>query len=343
MLTLKQVRQLCQTLEENPIDGFDARAQLIYPLLDEIFPEGTAFEVSLQSGVRLRFKHTGKISKEIILRETDISSHIWEPMTTRAILAAIAFREGSVLIGGAYFGDHAIPAAHEMRRLKRTDSVISVEPHADNLALLLENARENSVSEYVTASGLVLWSEPDLKFHLDDRDSHAATTLGDNGTLSSGTIDGLIESHGVTSLALIVLDIEGSEEQALHGASSTLNLPKAEAPIIIAEIHRNYVDWDSGLQNTPIIKFLLENDYEIFALRDHQGNWELDLEYMEIIPIDRIFLDGPPHGFNIIASKDPQFFDTEKFRRTVDVSPKYLRHRDSELYRPLEPDHKRAP
>lgn len=341
-MNLEQVRQLCRTLDEKPVDGFDARSRVIYPLVDEIVPAGTAFDVTLQSGVQLRYKHAGKISKEIILREADTPSHAWEPVTTRAILATIGFREGSVLIGGAYFGDHAIPAAHEMRRLGRLDLVICVEPNPENLELLLENARENNVTDYVRASDLVLWSEPGLRFNLDDRDSHAAATLGTGGAFSSGTIDALFQAHGVCAPALILLDIEGSEEQALRGASATLNLPETEAPMIIAEVHRNYVDWDSGLQNTPIIEFLLEHDYEIFALRDHQGNWELSLEKMEIIPLDRVILHGPPHGFNIIASKDKRFFGSERFVRTVDVSPKYLRYRDSELYKPLQLNEKMA-
>jgi hypothetical protein len=132
-----------------------------------------------------------------------------------------------------------------------------------------------------------------------------------------------------------MLDIEGSEERALQGASKVLNLPDDYAPIVIVEIHRKYVDWDSGLASTGIVRLLASHGYTVYALRDCQSNWELGLESPEIIPIDDVYLEGPPHGFNLIASKSDSFFDVSGFRRVSHVSPKYLRHRDPTLHQPL--------
>jgi len=132
-----------------------------------------------------------------------------------------------------------------------------------------------------------------------------------------------------------MLDIEGSEEKALKGATSILEQPANDAPVVIVEVHKSYVNWDNGLLKTEIVKFLLRHGYDVYALRDCQSNWELSLKTPEIIPLDKVYLDGPPHGFNLIASKVNNFFDDLGFKRVSNVSPKYLRHRDPSLHLPL--------
>ena len=51
--------------------------------------------------------------------------------------------------------------------------------------------------------------------------------------------------------------------------------------------------------------------------------------------MDDIYLEGPPHGFNMVAVKDPAIFSGPDYRIVEGVSPKYLRHKDPALHHPV--------
>ena len=76
-----------------------------------------------------------------------------------------------------------------------------------------------------------------------------------------------------------MLDIEGGEIEALKGARRFLSAPAQEAPEIIFEIHRSYVDWSEGLAKTPICSLLIERGYEPMAISAVAGTNVRDLLY----------------------------------------------------------------
>lgn len=239
------------------------------------------------------------------------------------------------MIGGAYFGDHALVAALELNKSNGSHSVLCVEPNEKQRNMLDLNAKINGLSNYIQLINAVLWDQSGLKFNLATSDSHACVSPDPNAIHISETIDQLLLNHKVGSLSLLLLDIEGSEERALQGAQIVLGLSQEEAPVVIVEIHRNYVDWSQGLNSTSLVKELTKYGYNVFALRDCQSNWNLRLDSPEIIPLDQIYLEGPPHGFNLIASKNLDFFKSQGFKIVNNVSPKYLRHRCPELHMPI--------
>lgn len=259
-------------------------------------------------------------------------------MTTRSVELALRYRPGSVLIGGAYFGDHALVAAHEILTAKVNGVVICVEPNQEQRKILENNAAINNLSSAISLLDSVLWSSSGLKFDLLDTDSHASVVASETSEYSSKTIDDILVDHDLGEISLMLLDIEGSEERALQGATSALSVRSGQAPVVITEIHGKYVDWSNGLEKTPIVSCLRDHGYHVFALRDCQSNWSLGLDAPEIIPLDRVYLEGPPHGFNLIAAKDAGFFGEQRFRIVHDVSPKYLRHRDPAMHFPLPLD-----
>jgi hypothetical protein len=55
---------------------------------------------------------------------------------------------------------------------------------------------------------------------------------------------------------------------------------------------------------------------------------------IELVPIDTAHLEGPPHGFNLVAVPDPAMLQGEPFRLCPGVSPKLLAHRDPALHHP---------
>lgn len=335
MLDLEYITKLRGFLDSNPCIDFDARTAVLYPLLDQVFSEGDRLNLTLENGLRLEYFYKSNIAKEILLRERENPSHAWEPMTTRAVELAIRYRPGLVLIGGAYFGDHAMIAAKELQNLGHAGPVICVEPNEEQGQLLLENAAANGLSPLLHLVKSVLWDRGGLRFNLNNEDSHASVQPDDSAACTSETIDHILSNQQADGISLLMLDIEGSEQKALAGADSALSLPTNQAPVVIVEIHRKYVDWDCGLSNTEIVQLLVHHGYHVYALRDCQSNWELGLASPEIIPLDDVYLTGPPHGFNLIASKDEGFFDASGFKRVSNVSPKYLRHRDTKLHAPV--------
>ena len=135
-----------------------------------------------------------------------------------------------------------------------------------------------------------------------------------------------------------MLDIEGGELNALKGGESFLSKPASEAPDLIFEVHRHYVDWSEGLENTDILRFLNCHGYHVFAIRDYQDNVDLSGYPIELIPPAKCVLDGPPHGFNMVAVKNLERLNNPMIRYVENVSPKLLRHRDPRLHAPRKYD-----
>jgi hypothetical protein len=58
---------------------------------------------------------------------------------------------------------------------------------------------------------------------------------------------------------------------------------------------------------------------------------------IELIPAHTAYLEGPPHGFNMLAVKNPDSLiaDDKMFKVVPGVSPKLLRHRDPKIHAPI--------
>jgi hypothetical protein len=182
-----------------------------------------------------------------------------------------------------------------------------------------------------------LWDSDN--FHLvlvgDDSFAHPEVAGGDDpDAFPTVTIDSYGAQKGIDRLGLIMLDIEGAELAALKGARRYLQMPAGEAPHIIFEVHRHYVDWSQGLENTDIARYLAGLGYALFAVRDYQSNVAMGDAPVELIRPEDTYLKGPPHGFNMLAVKDEAVLRNPAFRLCKDVSPKLLFHRDPKLHRP---------
>jgi hypothetical protein len=51
--------------------------------------------------------------------------------------------------------------------------------------------------------------------------------------------------------------------------------------------------------------------------------------------VDRVYLEGPPHGFNMLATKDRDLVGRLGLRIVENVSPKLLLDKDPALHHPL--------
>ncbi|HEY9217328.1 MAG TPA: FkbM family methyltransferase [Phenylobacterium sp.] len=326
------VRHLLAFEKEIATPGVDLREEVTGPLADAVYKEGERIQRTLSSGVKFEFLYRSKIARDFVMSEPAQPDHAWEPQTSR-IVVDLAKGAQQVVIGGAYFGDHAILIAREIAA--NGGVVHAFEPNSDQRGMLLRNAELNGLTNIV-ARPEGLWSTSSEHLKLVGYDSFATAEKADAGAadaFQTVTIADYLAAQNVDRLDLIVVDIEGAELAALQGAEAFLRRP--DGPKIVYEVHRHYVDWSNGLPNTEISRFLTGCGYQLFALRDFNSNVDLAGKPVELIPQDKVYLEGPPHGFNMVAVKDASVFQVPGYRIVEDVSPKLLRHKDPRLHHPV--------
>ncbi|HET6970954.1 MAG TPA: FkbM family methyltransferase, partial [Phenylobacterium sp.] len=313
--------------------GLDVREEITGPIVDALFDDDQVVRKTLSSGVTFEFLYRSKIARDFVMSQPEAPDHAWEPQTSR-ILVNLAKGAKNVVIGGAYFGDHAVLIAREIA--KDGGVVHAFEPNSEQRGMLMRNAELNGLSN-IRPRPEGLWHDSTTNLKLVGYDSFATAETAEAGddTFRTVTIADYLDAAGVGTLDLVVLDIEGAELGALKGAKPFLAQPKGQAPDILFEVHRHYVDWSNGLANTEIVRLLTDHGYTVFALRDFNSNYDLSGKPVELIPVDAVYLEGPPHGFNMVAVKDPSVFDGPGYAIVRDVSPKYLRHKDPKLHHPV--------
>lgn len=328
------IRQLIAFEAAIDAPGVDVREEITGPLADALFDDDQVVRKTLSSGVAFEFLYRSKIARDFVMSQPETPDHAWEPQTSR-LLVNLAKRAAQVVIGGAYFGDHAVLIAREIA--PHGGVVHAFEPNGEQRAMLTRNAERNGLAN-IRARPEGLWSDSSTNLKLVGYDSFASAEVaeaGAEGGFRTVTVADYLTAAGVDRLDLIVVDIEGAELGALRGAEPFLRRPPGEAPNIVFEVHRHYVDWSRGLLETEIARLLTGHGYRLYALRDFNSNYDLAGRPIELIPADAVYLEGPPHGFNMVAVKDPAIFETAAYRMVRDVSPKLLRHKDPALHHPV--------
>jgi FkbM family methyltransferase len=308
--------------------GVDVRETVTGPILDAAFGHGRALTKKLSSGLTFSVRYTSKIVRDFIMSEEAVPDHVWEPQTTKALMA-LTKNASAVVIGGAYFGDHAILIADQLRD---KGAVHCFELSQDSLSLLETNVRQNSLSN-VEINAVGLWSSDTAKLVLEGDDSHASPRESDAG-FDTTTINSYAGKRGIRHLDLIMLDIEGAEFDALKGASDFLSQSSETAPDIVFEIHGAYTDWSNGLGEADIVRLLRQYGYEVLAIRDYHSNVNTRGQLVELVDCESAYIEGPRHGFNMLATKRLADLDPMVFKRAYGVSPKLLKHKDQALHGP---------
>jgi FkbM family methyltransferase len=280
---------------------------------------------ALSTGLAFEFPYRSKIARDFVMAAPERPDHVWEPQTTKLLLHLAAGIEHAI-VGGAYFGDQAIPLANALRGRGLCHAF---EADAEQARMLARNAEINGLDN-VRVHPLALWSDAETRLRFEGVDALAATVPAESG-IATTTIDLYAREAGIGRVGLIMLDLEGGEHAVLRGAERVL---RDDGPEIVFEIHRSYVDWDAGLASTEVVRFLAGLGYTLFAVRDFQSNVDLAGRPIELVPIATARLDGPPHGFNLFATRAPARAEGAPFRIVPDVSPKLLFHREPRLHHP---------
>lgn len=294
------------------------------PIVDALHASVATVTKELRNGLRFEFLYRSKIARDFVMSVPAVPDHVWEPQTTKLLLH-LAREAGHVVVGGAYFGDQAIPVAHALRG---RGVCHAFEPDRDQAAMLARNAAMNGLTN-VGVDERALWSDSASRLSFVGEDAVARTVASAEG-LPTVALDDYAEAEGI-SVSLIMLDLEGSEFEVLRGAERQL---RRSRPSVVFEVHRLYVDWTNGLQETEIVRFLASLGYTCFAVRDFQSNFDLAGRPIELVPVESAWLEGPPHGFNVVAVPDPDAFSGDGFAIVPGVSPKLLLHRDPALHHP---------
>jgi len=309
--------------------GFDLRERVSGPILDAAVGQGRRLVKRLESGLSLVFHYRSKIARDFLLSDAPAPDHVWEPQTTKTLLE-LGRDARQAVIGGAYFGDQAVPLA---ALLRGRGTVHCFELSAENADLLAHNARRNGLDNLVV-SRLGLWSDAKARLALVGEDAHAAPREAPAG-FATTTLEAYAQAQGLEGIDLVMLDIEGGELAALQGGRRFLEQPPGQAPQLVFEIHGAYTDWSDGIAETEVARFLAACGYTLFAIRDYQSNVAMRGRPVELVELDSIVTEGPTHGFNMLATKRPEALDPAVFRRVRGVSPKLLFHRDPALHAPL--------
>ena len=299
------------------------------PVIDALHLETDQYEKVLADGTRFQFLYRTKIARDFLLSESEHPTHVWEPQTTKLLLALAPHLQGDVLVGGAYFGDQAVLVARAL--VDKGMKVHCFEPNPEQAGMLEHNVALNHLCN-VVVNRTGLWTRSGEHMRLDGFDSFAnAVTAAEGEGFETVSMDDYALGQGIR-VGLIQLDIEGAELAALQGAQRILAQDK---PHVVFELHRTYVDWSQGLRATPICQLLLGLGYEVFAVRDINSHREMPGKPVELVSLDTVYLDGPPHGFNMVAVADRSVLDAPVFSRVDGVSPKLLPHKDAHLHHPV--------
>ena len=306
------------------------REQVRWPLLLALLRDAKTHRVVLEDGSLFDVGADSRIEKALLLSSVAHPDHVWEPQTTR-LLIALAKDASNVIVGGAYIGDQAVLMARAT-----AGTVHAFEPMRHAFDRLLHHLEINRLNNAM-AQRLGLWDSSATKLRLDGHLALASSIAVDNSetageTSESISIDDYVKAKELRAVELIMLDTEGGEERALNGAGKTI---ERDHPNIVFEIHRNFVDWSNGLEQTSIVTFLTSQGYDVFAIRDFHNNYPTGRYPVEIVPIAKVFLEGPPHGFNVLATKDRNLVGRLGLKIVENVSPKLLLEKDPALHFPL--------
>ena len=324
MKNLNHIKECLLQIEKKIEYNGSIRDDITGPIIDLFFTKDTELVKNLSNDLKVYYLYRTKIARDIYFNDDKKVDYLWEPQTTK-IIKYLGLRSTSdALIAGAYFGDSSLILA----KINPKNKVHCFEPNKSQRKQLIKNKNVNNLKNIIINKEALL-NKSNLLNSLTGFDSYGSINTNKKGNIKSTTIDDYVNKNNL-SLGFIQLDIEGSEYKALTGGLKTIERCR---PVIIFEIHSKYFNWNKGILNTKLCKLLSDRKYNMFAIRDINSS-SYKIKYIELVPLEKIYLKGPPHGFNVIAF--PINFKIPKvFKVVKNVSPKYLMHKDKKFYHPI--------
>lgn len=143
--------------------------------------------------------------------------------------------EGDIVLDvGACAGETSIWFAD---RTGKNGKVYSFEMDRSVIPLLYNNIERNHLTDIIKVVEKGLWNKT-MTMSFSDLPTEASIE-DSNNTFSVTTLDDFVESHNIQKINFIKMDIEGSELNALEGASKTISTQK---PKLVICIYHKYYD-----------------------------------------------------------------------------------------------------
>jgi len=145
--------------------------------------------------------------------------------------------EPVILDVGANIGTHSL----EWARLLPSAKVYAFEPSADNIELLIRNVEQSGLGERVTVVpsavgdklGTATFFETDDAAYSSLHDTLRRPVISQY-SVELTTIDTFVQVAGLRSVSLIKIDVEGTEDAVIAGASETIGRFK---PLLFIEVY----------------------------------------------------------------------------------------------------------
>jgi FkbM family methyltransferase len=292
--------------------------------------------VRTRGGLLFDLRLASVIEKHVLLAASPELAYLWEPQSSK-LLGRIAATAECVLVAGAYIGDLVLPIA---RRLPPGGTVHGFEPMAWPYEQFRHHCELNRIDN-VRAVAYGLWDRSGVRMSLEGEPALARVveSTGADSALpgvQTISIDDYIAEQRLSGFNLMALDLEGGELRALHGAERQLARQVDAAPEILFEINSAQTDWSNGLAETDLIRYLHGFGYQVWAVRDFNASLSLDGFPIEVVSIETAILAGPPHGFNLFASKRPDRLQELDLRLCHHTSPKLILGRSDPHHQPSD-------
>ena len=194
--------------------------------------------------------------------------------------------EDSFLDIGANIGVYTLLAASKIR----TGSIYSFEALPKNYARLQENLKLNQFEQVKAYEIAISDYTGTVALNLAEGDSMpfiTHTTTDNTITVSTDTLDNLLQNQPLSNLTLAKMDIEGAEIFALKGATSLLKQQRPHAWILEINDTVSYF----GHQKQDLVDFLQSYGYNLYR-------YNTDTNQLSPVTIEQ------QQGNNVIAIAD---------------------------------------
>lgn len=169
----------------------------------------------------------------------------------------------TVIDVGANFGYYSLMLA---TALKRQCSIIACEPHPVNFQRLKGHVNANNMTTCVKIFpiGVSDHEEVVCMHRPADNSGHAMIKpSGETADVRLTTLDNLCLTEGIDRLDLLILDVEGYEQRALHGAEEVLS---RFTPVVFVELFPPVMR-RQGADPDSVFVLLIRQGYRFFVAR----------------------------------------------------------------------------
>jgi FkbM family methyltransferase len=204
-----------------------------------------------------------------------------EERTTRDlyIWGSTLHRGDTVLDVGAGIGGEVPTFSKEVGD---TGRVIAIEAHPVTFGFLKRNVRANRIDNVSVHQAAVTGAEGTVAIanDLDDHIGNSIVMENNAGSVDvpAVTLDGLIDSENIDSVALLKMNIEGAEVGALQGASTTLTVTR-QVCICCHDFKADRTGDESLRTSRDVEELLLEAGFELNFRQDDSRPWVRDTVY----------------------------------------------------------------